>query len=60
MSKAGEMIAKTGSCIIALLVQERRSWSEHVARMGTEDRPQHLLKAVIMHRNLAWWRKQHN
>ena len=58
MSRAGEIIVNTGTCIVDLLRLETLSWSEHLARMGTREKPQHLLKAVVVHRNLAWWRKQ--
>ena len=58
MSKAGEVIIKTQTSVVDLLTQERNNWCEHVARMGTETRPQHVLKAVLMHRPTAWWKQQ--
>ena len=58
MSRAGEVIRETGSCIVTELIQERHRWSEHVARMGQGDKPSHLLKAVLMFRPVSWWRKQ--
>ena len=50
MSKAAEVIKQTQTSVLELLAQERLRWSEHVARMGLEGKPQHLLKAVLQHR----------
>ena len=58
MSRAGEVISKTQTSVVELLAQERFRWSEHVARMGTEGKPQHLLKAVLQFRPISWWRQQ--
>ena len=57
-SICGEIIKHTGVCIVAELESVRRSWAGHIARMGTAGKPPHFLKAVLMHRNLAWWRSQ--
>ena len=43
MSKAGEMIIKTQTSVVDLLTLERNNWCDHVAPMGTDSRPQHLL-----------------
>ena len=44
--------------IVNLLGEERLSWSQHIARMGTQGRPTLALKATQIFRNVAWWRRQ--
>ena len=44
--------------ITACLNVKRNSWASHIARFGTEQRRQHLIKAVLCWRNLFWWRQQ--
>ena len=58
MSLAGEVIKRTHTCISAALDLERLNWAGHVSRMGINTRPSRMLKAVLCHRNLAWWHTQ--
>ena len=58
MRQAGDCINEHNCSIVDSLAKERENWGHHVARMGTNKRPPHLLKAILMHRPLAWWRHQ--
>lgn len=58
ISKAGQVIRDSNCDIVNLLAEDRLSWSQHIARMGTQERPSHALKATPLFRNVAWWRRQ--
>ena len=40
------------------LLDAKYAWAGHVARFGMGSRPQHLLKHIILWRNLDWWNLQ--
>lgn len=52
---AANVITENNSSIIQHLVQERRSWAGHISRFGMGGKEQHLLKAVLLWRNVSWW-----
>ena len=46
-------------CDIRKIIQDkRRSFAEHIAHFGLENREEHLVKHVLLWRNNYWWRHQ--
>ena len=41
-----------------LIKQERQQFAAHVSRFGTGPREQHIVKHVLLWRNVSWWREQ--
>jgi len=55
MRNAGRIIDFYQVSVLHILDKTKREWSSHIARMGTEHRPPHLLKAIMFWRPRAWW-----
>ena len=51
---ARDKICETSSCVVESLKQSRLSWIFHVGRFGTGPREHHLVKDLILWRNLGW------
>jgi hypothetical protein len=58
LSKAKSVVTEFDVSITKALAAERAKWSGHVARYGTHNRPPHLLKHVLLWRNVYWWKWQ--
>ena len=58
LASAKDVAIKNGVWIETVLWETRLSWAGHIARMGTEGKPPHLLKYLLGWRPLAWWRCQ--
>ena len=56
MSSAGKVLKDNHASIDKLLPQNRIAWAFHVGRFGTGPREKHLVKHVLLWRNLSWWR----
>ena len=55
LSVAGNIINDLGICAVQTLENMKRKWVGHIARMGTEEKPPHLLKAILLWRPREWW-----
>ena len=58
MSAAGSAIDLNKCSITVELTHARENWANDLARMGQSGKPMHMVKAVIMHRPVSWWRRQ--
>ena len=58
IQNAANRIQQHEACAVVAAVRRRASWASHIARMGTGDTSNHLLKAVICWRNKFWWNEQ--
>ena len=56
--KAKEIVQGYNVDIVALLRKKRLSYAKHLARMGMDMNETHLIKLLVLWRNLEWWRKQ--
>ena len=62
LHSAGQVIRKNNASIDTFLNNSRISWAHHLGRFGVGPRSEHLVKKVILWRNLGWWQlqKQYN
>ena len=58
MRAAKEVISKQKACVQQALLQDWHRFVGHVGRFGLEDKPMHIVKAVLLWRPLEWWKKQ--
>ena len=60
LRRAEAVVREQGVCVCVkrLLTSERLDWAGHVSRFGTQTKPQHLVKCVLLWRSLAWWKWQ--
>ena len=56
MSSAGKVLKDNFASIDKLLPHNRITWTYHVGRFGIEPRETHIVKHVLLWRNLGWWR----
>ena len=56
MSAAGKALKDNSASIEKLLPESRLTWTNHVGRFGTGPREIHIVKHVLLWRNLNWWR----
>ena len=40
------------------VAKERARWAGHIARFGVGERPVHILKCLLLWRNVYWWKWQ--
>ena len=58
LRRSADEIRLAKSSIVIKLIEERSSWAGHVARFGLGTRESHILKNVILRRNVFWWKTQ--
>ena len=55
---ASKLVRDTKSCVSVSLEEAKLSWIFHVGRFGTGPRENHLVKNLLIWRNLEWWNKK--
>jgi len=58
LDDAKNIAIKAGVWVVSTMAEARNKWAGHIARMGMDSKPPHLLKYVIGWRPLEWWRGQ--
>jgi hypothetical protein len=58
LQSASKLVSDTKSKASSFLHEARLSWVSHVGRFGTGPREQHLVKHLLLWRNLEWWSTQ--
>ena len=58
LQSASKLVRDTKSCVSVSLEEAKLSWIFHVGRFGTGPRENHLVKNLLLWRNLEWWSKQ--
>ena len=55
---AGNIMNDLMICAVQSLEDNKRKWIGHIVRMGSEEKPPHLLKAILLWRPREWWEYQ--
>jgi hypothetical protein len=58
LRRAGEVVKEHASSVVTVLELERAKWASHVRRFGVQGKPQHILKCILLWRNVSWWKWQ--
>ena len=58
MSNSGTKIYKGHVCMSDLIHGERKRWASHLARMGLDGKPEHIVKGLVAWRCRLWWESQ--
>ena len=58
LQRAKQTIQEHSMSITVSLAKERARWAGHISRFGTDNRPVHLLKCLLLWRNVYWWKWQ--
>ena len=58
LDQANKAIKQHGTLTSCHARNEHSKWAQHCVRFGLEDKPEHLLKPLLLFRCQAWWEKQ--